>query len=201
VARVFPALLVSLAFVVLAGARPAAAYDKSAFVAPKDQALLVFIQNIRDDESMTYMVFDRDRQCLAEVGGREAEIAQMPPGSYSFYISGYKTQRVDMELAPGRTYFIRIFSYDKVVMRRSDVSPVQRGTDSYMQVKFWLQGARVTKASDDPCHGKTIKKQARKVTKQILGADVDWDQGDELYHLRYSLLATDGFKADEIDWL
>lgn len=182
------------------GARPAAAYDKAAFVAPKGQALVVFIQNLKEDKAMTYTVVDRDLKCLAEVGGREAEVAQMPPGFYTFYVAGYKTQRVDMQLVAGRTYFIRIFSYDRVVTRNSDVMPVQRGTESYMQVKFWLQGARVTKASDDPCHGKPIKKQARRMTKQIMSADIDWDAGDELYHARYSLLRADGFTAEEIDW-
>ncbi len=182
-------------------ATSAAAYEKADFVAPKDKALVVFIQNLRDDEAMTYTIVDRDLTCFAEVGGREAEVAKMAPGFYTFYVTGYKTQRVDMQLVAGRTYFIRIFSYERSVMRSSDVAPVQRGTESYMQVKAWLQGARVTQASDDPCHGKPLnKKQARRMTKQVMSADIDWEAGDEIYHARYSLLRVDGFTADEIDW-
>lgn len=194
-------MLFSLSVLAVSVAGPASAYDKAAFVAPKDKALVVFIQNRREDQAMSYLVVDRELRCLAEVGGREAKVAEMPPGAYTFFISGYRTQRIDMELAPGRTYFVRIFSYERAVLRNSDVTPVQRGTDSYVQVKSWLSGARITKASDDPCHGKPIKKGSRRMVKNIMGADIDWEEGDELYHARYSLLRVDGFTAKEIDWL
>lgn len=200
-ARSFSAWLGLLVVASFALPRPAGAYDKADFVAPKDKALVVFIQNLRDDASTTFTVVDRDLKCFAEVNGREAEVAELAPGSYTFFVSSYKTHRVDMRLVAGRTYFIRIFSYERSVMRSSDVMPVQRGTESYMQVKAWLEGARVTKASEDPCRGRSMKKQqVRRLTKQVMSADIDWDAGDEIYRARYSLLRVDGFKPEEIDW-
>ena len=88
-------LLGALIFVV--SPRPAAAYDKAAFVAPQAEALVVFIQNLREDRTMSYLVFDAERQCIAEVGGRQAEVVPMKPGKHTLYISGYRNHRVDVD--------------------------------------------------------------------------------------------------------
>jgi hypothetical protein len=141
--------------VALAGARPAAAYDKSAFVAPEDGALVVLIQNLHEDRAMSFVVFDADKTCVAEVGGREAEIIRMKPGKHTLYVAAYSNHRIDLDLAAGRTYFIRLFSTEKFATRVSDVTLVQRGTVSYKLVRNWLEGARVVHASEDPCRGKT----------------------------------------------
>ncbi len=181
--------------------RPAAAYDRSAFVAPQSEALLVFIQNLREDRTMSYLVFDEDRQCIAEVGGRQAEVIPMRPGKQTLYISGYNNHRVDADLVAGRTYFIRLFSIEKISHRVSDVTPVQRGTKSFKLVKTWLQGANVTHAHNDQCRGKPLKERKNRTIRRINEANADWKRGDEIYRYRYMLLKSDGFTAAEIDWL
>ena len=62
-------LLISIVLAALAGARPAAAYDKSAFVAPEDGALVVLIQNLHEDRAMSYVVFDADKTMRGRGGG------------------------------------------------------------------------------------------------------------------------------------
>ena len=192
-------LLGALIFVV--SPRPAAAYDKAAFVAPQAEALVVFIQNLREDRTMSYLVFDAERQCIAEVGGRQAEVVPMKPGKHTLYISGYRNHRVDVDLVAGRTYFIRLYSIEKVSHRVSDVTPVQRGTESYKLVKTWLQGANVSHARDDQCRGKPLQERKNRTIRRINDANADWKHGDEIYRYRYMLLKTDGFTAPEIDWL
>ena len=192
-----------MSFVVFAlvAARPAAADGKSAFVAPKDGALVVFIQNAPDDRAMTYIVFNADKQCLAEVGGREAEVIPMNPGRHTLYVTAYNNHRVDLDLVAGRTYFIRLFSIEKIATRVSDVTPVQRGTESYKLVKSWLRGARVIQGIDDPCRGKPLKERTNRTQKRLNEANADWKNGDELYRFNYRLLKEDGFTADEVGWL
>ncbi len=63
-----------MALQALASPHPAAADDKSAFIAPAGEALVVFIQNDRADREMSYLVFDPNRECVADVGGRQAEV-------------------------------------------------------------------------------------------------------------------------------
>jgi len=192
-------LLAALMFVVNPG--EAAAYGKSAFVAPETEALVVFIQNLREDKTMSYLVFDAERQCIAEVGGRQAEVVPMKPGKHTLYISGYNNHRVDVDLAAGRTYFIRLYSIEKISNRVSDVTPVQRGTESYKLVKSWLQGANISHARDDQCRGKPLKERQNRTIRRINDANADWKRGDEIYHYRYMLLKSDGFTATEVDWL
>ena len=179
----------------------ASAYDKTELVAPADAALVVFIQNIREDQTMTYTVFDLNGQCVAAVGGRQAKVVPMPAGKHTIYIAGYRNHRVDMNLIAGRTYFIRLCSIEKVANRISDVTPVQRGTDSYKSVKTWLRGARITHLSDDRCTGKPLDERKNKTVRRLNDANAAWKNGDELYHFKYSLIPDDGFTAKEVDWL
>ena len=194
-------LLISFALAALAAARPAAAEGKSAFVAPKDVALVVFIQNAPDDRAMNYIVFDADKQCVVEVGGREAEVIPMNPGRHTLYVTAYNNHRIDLDLVAGRTYFIRLFSIEKIATRVSDVMPVQRGTDSSKLLKTWLEGARVIQGIDDPCRGKPLKERSNRTQKRINEANADWKNGDELYRFNYRLLKEDGLTAEEVGWL
>lgn len=194
-------LLIWFALMALAAARPAAAEGKSAFVAPKDVALVVFIQNAPDDRAMDYIVFDADKQCVVEVGGREAEVIPMNPGRHTLYLAAYNNRRIDLDLVAGRTYFIRLFSVEKFATRVSDVTPVQRGTDSYKLLKTWLKGARVIQGIDDPCRGKPLKERSNRTQKRINEANADWKDGDELYRFNYRLLKEDGLTAEEVGWL
>jgi len=191
----------SFVVIALAVARPAAADGKSAFVAPEEGALVVFIQNAPDDRAMNYIVFDADKQCVAEVGGREAEVIPMNPGRHTLYVAAYNNHRIDLDLVAGRTYFIRLFSIEKFATRVSEVTPVQRGTDSYKLVKTWLKGATVIHASDDPCRGKPLKERANRTQRRLNEANADWKNGDELYRFKYKLLREDGLTAEEVGWL
>jgi len=193
--------LVLGAFMLVVSPRPAVAYDKAAFVAPEGEALLVFIQNLREDRTMSYIVFDPDKQCVADVHGREAKIIPMKPGKHTLYIAGYNNHRIDVDLAAGRTYFVRLYSIEKVSNRVSDVTPVQRGTESYKLVKTWLQGANIAHARDDQCRGKPLKERQNRTIRRINDANSEWKNGDEIYRYRYMLLKEDGLNAAEVDWL
>lgn len=189
--------LALFALFALGAPRAAAAGDKPRFVAPDDQALVVFIQNLREDRAMSYTVFDLNRQCIAEVGGRQAEIVPMKPGKHTLYISAYNNHRIDASLAAGRTYFIRLYSVEKVSTRASKVTPVQRGSDAYKQLGTWLAGARVVHSSDDPCSGNPLKERANRTQRRINEANGDWKDADPATQSDYKLIQLDGLTAGE----
>lgn len=189
------------AMALLASPRPAAAYDKVAFVAPKDEARVVFIQTLREDRTMSFIVFDPDKQCLADVRGRQAKVIPMKPGKHTIYVAAYNNHRIDMELAPGRTYFIRLFSTEKFATRVSDVALVQRGAESSKLVKTWLRGAIVAKAGDDQCRGKPLKERENRTVRRVNDANADWKNGDEIFRYKYTLFKEDGLTPAEVDWL
>ena len=194
-------LLFSFVLAAFASADPAAADSKSAFVAPEDGALVVFIHNLREDRATTYVVFDMNKQCVAEVRGRQAEVIPMTPGRHTLYIYGYNNRRIDLDLVPGRTYFIRLFSIEKFATRVTDVTLVQRGTTSFKLLKTWLEGARVTLADGDRCRGKPLKERENRTQRRINEANADWKNGDKLHRFKYRLLKEDGLTAEEIGWL
>jgi len=185
----------------LAQPQRAAAYDSSDFIAPENEALVVFIQNLYEDRAETFIVFDTDKQCVAEVGGRQAEVIPMKPGKYTLFIASFRNQRIDIDLAAGRTYFIRLNSIAKTSNRATEVTLVQRRTESFKLVKTWLQGARVTHGRDDPCRGKPLKERQNRIIRRINDANSEWKRGDELYRYRYMLLKEDGLTPTEVGWL
>lgn len=179
-----------------------APYEKADFVAPKDQAVVVFIQNLKPDEKMTFTVFDPDKICVAEVAGRELDIVPTKPGAYTYYVTGFnKTSRIDVDLEAGRTYFIRLFTRERPMTRVPDVELVRRATDSYMQLKFWMEDAFVTHAADDACRGKPLKERANRTQKRINEANADWKGGDDAYRARHTLDRRDGLVEKDLEWL
>jgi len=193
--------LAAMSLLMLASPRSAAAYDNSDFIAPENEALVVFIQNLYEDRAESFIVFDADKQCLAEVGGREAEVIPMKPGKYTLYVASFRNQRIDVDLVAGRTYFIRLNSIAKTSNRATEVTPVQRRTESFKLVKSWLQGARVTHGRDDPCRGKPLKERQNRTIRRINDANSEWKNGDEIYRYRYMLLKEDGLTPTEVGWL
>jgi len=197
----FAALVALAAAATFTAPRSAAAYDNSELVASGGNALVVFIQTLREDQTMTYTVFDMNMQCVAAVGGRQAKVVPMPAGRHTIYVAGYNNHRIDMTLMAGRTYFIRLYSMEKFAHRGSDVTPVQRGTESYKHVKTWLRGASITHLRDDRCTGKPLDERKNKTVRRLNDANAAWKNGDELFHFKYSLIADDGFTAKELEWL
>jgi len=190
-----------LSALMLAQPQRAAAYDSSDFIAPENEALVVFIQNLYEDRAESFIVFDADKQCVAEVGGREAEVIPMKPGKYTLFIASFRNQRIDVDLAAGRTYFIRLNSIAKTSNRATEVTLVQRRTETFKLVKTWLQGARVTHGRDDPCRGKPVKERQNRTIRRINDANSKWKNGDEIYRYRYMLLKEDGLTPSEVGWL
>jgi len=190
--------LLLVALEALVGRRVVAADEPSPFVAPDGEALVVFIQNERDDRKMTFLVFVPSTECVASLSGREAEVVPMTPGKYSFYVAGYDTRRIEIDLEAGRTYFIRVYSRDRFATRTTEVTPARRGTDSYKEIRTWLDGAAVTYARDDQCRGKPIEGRPRRTQKGITEANVDWKDADDVFRAKYSLSKEDGLSAEEV---
>ncbi|MBW2719222.1 MAG: hypothetical protein JRD94_11955 [Deltaproteobacteria bacterium] len=153
----------------MASSHVAGADARSAFVASEDQALLVFIQNLPDDYITKYIVFDPNKQCVAEVGGREAAVIPMKPGKYTYYLASYNNHRIDVDLQAGRTYFVRLSAVEKVATSRSVVTPVQRGRTNRTQ-------RRINEANADWKNGDKIYRYNYSLLKEdgLTALEVSW---------------------------
>ncbi len=199
--KAYRVLLMSFVLVNLSSTPAVEADSRSPLLASGNESLIVFIQNEAQDYITEYAVYDPDKLCLAQVGGREAAVVKMKPGKHTFYVSSYNNHRIDVDLAPGRTYFVRLSSVEKFATRVSAVIPVQRGTESYKLLKTWLQGTRAVVADEDLCRGKPLKERANRTQRRINEANAEWNSGDKLYRFNYSLLQEDGFTPKELSWL
>ena len=137
-------LVLMLSFMSLVVSSSAAAYESSSFIPPEGKAMIVFVQNRRADRKMKFTVFGTDKRCVAEVGGREAQILPTPPGPYILYTVGYEsTTRIELYIEAGRTYFVRLFTEDRSVGSVPQVALVRRASNEHRQLKSHLDGAVV----------------------------------------------------------
>lgn len=182
---------------------PVRAYDKSAFIAPDGQAMVVFIQNQKVDREMSFSVFSSDKRCIAEVGGREAQVLPIAPEPFVFYATGYnKTRRIEIYPEAGRTYFVRLHTVDKPMGPSPEVTLVRRASEEHRLLRFWLDDAFVTHTvGDDKCYGKPLKQRKNRTQRRLNEGNADWKAGDEAYRDKYKLIERDGLTAEDIKLL
>lgn len=193
----------ALTLCLLACASTARAYDKTAFVAPEGQALIVFVQNLKVDRKMQFLVFASDKRCVAEVGGRQAQVLPVPPSPYIFYVSAYNTnQRIELYLEAGRTYFVRLHTETKPMGQAAQVTLVRRNGEQHKLLKHWLEGAIVERTLDnDGCYGRPLSERKNRTQRRLNEANADWKTGDDAYRDRYMLIEGDGLLPEDIDRL
>ena len=189
-----------LGFIALVAPPGAGAYDKTVFVAPPDKALIVFIQNQKVDRKMVFTVFASDKRCVAEVGGREAQVLPVEPVPLVFFVIGYnKTRRIELYPEVGRTYFVRLHTVDKPMGPAPEVTLVRRTSEEHKLLKFYLDGAIVTRAiGADRCYGKPLRERKNRTQRRLNEGNADWKNGDDAYRDTYMLLEKDGLTADDI---
>lgn len=193
------------ASVVLLGAfllvRHVSAFDKSVLVAPENGAMVAFIQNDKVDRKMVFTVFESDRRCVAEVGGRQVEVLPLDPEPLIFYVTGYNnTRRIEIYPEAGRTYFVRLHTVQKSMGAAPEVTLVRRATEAHMQLRFWLEGAFVTHAlKDEQCYGRPLKERNNRTQRRLNEANAEWKNADDAYRDRYTLIERDGLTAEDIE--
>ena len=178
----------------------ASAYDKSELIAPEGKALVVFIQNQKVDRKMVFTVFESDKRCVAEVGGREAQLLPVEPAPLIFYVLGYgNTKRVEIYPEAGRTYFVRLHTVDKPMGQAPEVTLVRRATEEHRLLKFRLEGAFVTRSiGGDKCYGRPLDERENRTQRRLNEANGDWKSGGDGYRDRYMLIEKDGLTAQDI---
>jgi hypothetical protein len=179
------------------------AYDATEFVAPPGKAVVVFVQNQKVDRGMTFTVFESDKRCVAEVGGREAQVLPLEPEPLIFYVLGYnKTRRIEIFPQAGRTYFVRLHTVDKPMGPAPEVTLVRRASEEHKLLKFWLDGAIITHSiGDDRCYGKPMNERKNRTQRRLNEGNADWKNGDDVYRDKYMLIEKDGLTAQDIGLL
>jgi hypothetical protein len=193
--------VVAFSFLFLANSPCARAYDKSAFIAPEGKALIVFVQNQRVDRKMSFLVFESDKRCVAQVGGREAQIMPVEPMPLLLYVSAYySNERIEIYPEAGRTYFVRLHTIQKPMGQVATVTPVRRASDEHKLLKFHLEGVSVTQAiGDDTCYGKPLDERKNRTQRRINAANADWKNEGEVYRDKNTLIEHDGLTKADIE--
>lgn len=185
----------------LSGAGNTTVYKREDLVAPEDKARIVFIQNQKGDRRMVFTVFESDRRCVAVVGGREAQVLDVFPGPYIFYITGFEqTRRVELYPEAGRTYFIRLHSAKRPFGSVAAVTPVRRASEEHRLLRFHLEGANLTRATDNgECYALPLNEREGRTNRRLNEANAEWQNADDAYRAGYTLIEADGLTPKDIN--
>ena len=194
-------LLTSCSNTTLSGAGSTAVYEKNQLLAPDDKARIVFLQNKNEDRKMVFTVFESDRRCVAVVGGREAQVLDVFPGPYIFFITGYEqTRRIEVYPEAGRTYFIRLYSVDKAVGAAAEITLVRRASEEHRLLRFHLEGSILTYATDNTeCYARPLNEAERRTNRRLNEANAEWNSGNAVYRDTYTLIEGDGLTHEDIN--
>ena len=176
------------------------AYEKDDFIAPEGKARIVFIQNQKVDRKMSFTVFESDKRCVAEVPGREAQVLDVFPGPYIFYVVAYNdARRIELYTMAGRTYFVRLHTIGKPIGAVPEVTLVRRESEEHKRLKFSLKDAIVTQASDNKkCYAKPLRERENRTNRYLNEANAEWKNGDDVDRDKYTLIERDGLTSEDI---
>ena len=184
----------------LSGAGNVTVYQPNDLIAPEDKARIVFIQNQKGDRKMSFTVFESDRRCVAVVGGRQAQVLDVFPGPYIFYITGFEqTRRIELYPEAGRTYFIRLYSSKRPVGSAAEVTPVRRATEEHRLLRFHLDGATLTYATDNQqCYARPLDEREGRTNRRLNEANAEWQNSDDFHRAEHTLIEADGLTSEDL---
>jgi hypothetical protein len=184
----------------LSGTGATTVYKPEQLMAPDDKARIVFLQNRREDRGMVFTVFESDRRCVAIVGGREAQVLDVFPGPYIFFISAYEqNRRIEIYPEAGRTYFVRLHSVERSVGAAAEITVVRRASEEHRLLRYNLEGAILTYATDnEECYALPLAERERRTNRRLNDANAEWNNGDDVYRYRYTLIERDGLTHEDI---
>ena len=123
----------------------------------------------------------------------------MEPGKHTLYAWMGVAQRIDLEVAAGRTYFVRANYRSRYAAPTVELVPAKRGTDSFKEVGTWIKGAKINGHENDDCadvEGAVDTKRGR-VKKKIDQQDSKWKSNDQAYRDAHTMKKSDGMTPKE----
>jgi hypothetical protein len=118
---------------------------------PPGRALVVFVRPGSFAMSMLFTVVDEQGRYLGESQPTSHFAVALPPGRHAFIAWGEDTAGMVADLAPDRTYFVKVDPKWGLLSARVDLVAVRPGTEDWQEISAWLQGT--TRLEPDPVSG------------------------------------------------
>ena len=81
----------------------------------------------------------------------------------------------------------------------AEVTPVRRATEEHRLLRFHLDGARLTQATDNKdCYALPLNEPVRRTNRRLNEANAQWKNSDDLYRYTYTLIESDGLTHKDI---
>ncbi len=105
----------------------------------EDQATIVFFRDSGFAFAVNFAILDHEANFLGEAVARSDFSLQVPPGRYFFVAKGGEgTDTVQMEVAAGRAYYVRVLAKWGVWLADVQLDPIKPGEPEWPRLHTWL---------------------------------------------------------------
>ncbi len=180
-----------------ASAEPSDPAQVSSFVAPQDQATVVFARPRFLLKTTKLRILDRERRCVAMLKGKRHAVLAMEPGEHSLVAFMRKdAKQIDLDLEAGRTYVVRTRPHG-VYPTRIQIIPAKRNAPAFDEAKAWLAESKPYTSDLEACSKSVQKKRSSKKLDTALDKERARRAEDPKYRETHSLTPQDGRTPEE----
>ena len=191
----------AIVFGLAIGSLSRAAADATAYVAPKNKALLVVA---RDEKSfaraVTYRVTDERGRCLAVLeSGWQSTIPLHDGKRILLLIVGNAPPQVELlrvDLDAGRTYVVRLNAKFRA-KQPIEIQPLRRSEARAQMFPLPIRETKPRKGDLETCTA-WVKKRRDKVMPRVAAAEKAWSEGGKPYQDARTVREEDGWTAEEV---
>ena len=108
------------------------------FVAPADGALLVFVRPSKFGWAVSANILDEQGRFLGDAPAKGHFVAAMPAGRHMLVIWAENTDAMDVELAPGKIYFVEVQATMGALSAQMHMKAIKPTSESWAHRDEWM---------------------------------------------------------------
>ena len=186
-----PLALLWAGFALPTAVEPAASMGPTSFVAPADEALVVFVRPSKRGKAISFYVVDESKKLLTLVKSNEHVAITLSPGKHSLYVVAENAGLVRAELAAGRTYIISTRPKMGLGRARVVVEPALRTSPNFAESAKWLRDTKQGNPDFDK-GARWVRNHRDALDKRISVAEWEWSSGNASARAALTMGVDDG---------
>lgn len=170
----------------------------SDYVAPEDQALLIFVERRSDRGHHEFLVVDEHRNFVADLRGDMHTVVTLPPGQHTFYVISEDCEPLVAAVAAGRTYIADIEPLADGRRVLVDLHAARRGGSLFADAPTWVQ--QTFRFEPDGRSGQAWVREDRDTIRRAVQIAMDhWESATPEWRAQRTLRPRDGLLAEEVE--
>lgn len=168
------------------------------YIAPEDQALLIFVERRSGRGHHEFLVVDEHRNFVADLRGSMHTVVALPPGQHTFYVISEDCEPLIAAVEAGRTYIADIEPLADGRKVLVDLHAIRRGEPLFAEGPTWVR--QTFHFEPDHRAGEAWVREDRDTIRRAVQIAMDhWQEASPEWRAQRTLRPTDGLLAEEVE--